>query len=195
MNPPSEPPTPADAPDDGPTPQTLLYPELTADEARSLDPKSFRIMERRSRVMSLYRKGRSMGAIAVEVGCSVGTVSNDIHAVLDGYLRWTLKSVREHVADGLQRLAEEEAQLRAEVEKSQAEAVETFTETTVTDGKPARHRAWVKKRRRPTDHHLFRLLFACWDRRCKLLGLLDAPAAAAAVPVKIVAGFDPVDRV
>lgn len=187
------------APDGGPVlpPLSLFFPEVTDEEARLIDGETVKIMERRARVMALYRRGKSMAAIAGELRCSAGTVHHDIHTVLDGYRRLAARETAAHVADALQRIAAREADIEAEWEKSKGETVETHTSK--REGKlGGGSAASVKKKARYGDPRLAALLIQCWDRRCKLLGLLkpeDLKGRDALPPVKLVAGFDPAEVV
>lgn len=188
---------PADAEPPTLSPLSFFFPEVTEDEARYLDGETAAIMHRRTRVMAMYRRGRSMTAIRDELKCSLGTVHRDIHTVLEGYRRIAARSAQEHVADQLQRLASREADIEAEWEKSKGEQVETTTGRRGTSG-GSYDQAAVKKRQRYGDPRLAALLLGCWDRRCKLLGLLrpeDFRGKDGTPPVKLVAGLDPVEQV
>lgn len=180
-------------------PLSFFFPEITPDEARCIDSETVVIMERRVRVMALYRRGRTMKAIADEVRCSLGTVHGDIHAVLEGYKRMSGRDAAAHVADSLQRLAAREADIEGEWEKSKGESVETYTGRRGVKGGGSSDEAKVKKKQRYGDPRLAALLLGCWDRRCRLLGLLksdDFRASRDALPpVKYVAGVDPVELV
>lgn len=187
--------------DIGPVPDSVtalsfFFPELTEQEAKLLDGETARIMERRTRVMALYRRGLSMEAIRKEVGCSVGTVHHDIHTVFEGYKRFAARSAQEHIADALQRLAAREADIEREWERSKGEQIESTQGK--RDGRVRTGQATVKKKQRYGDPRLAALLMQCWDRRCKLLGLLkpdDLKNRDGEPPVKYVAGIDPTELV
>lgn len=185
-------------PDSPELPDAPLYvPELDADEARNLDHESALIVNRRVRVMHLYRKRRTMPAIAQEVGCSVGTVHRDIHIVLDGYRRQLALDSKLHVAHELQRLAHREAEIELDLERSRGDLVEkSRTGKRDSDGDGTVGGS-VKKRQRYGDPRLHALLVQCWRARCVLLGLLDkAETGADKLPaVKVVAGLNPLEVV
>lgn len=189
----TDPPEPGDA---GLTPLSFFFPDLTPGEARLIDGETARIMERRTRVMAAYRRGRSMDSIRRDLGCSIGTVHHDLHTVFEGYRRLAARTAQEHIADALQRLAAREADIETEWEKSKGESVETYTGK--RDGRSPGNEARVRKKQRYGDPRLAALLIQCWDRRCKLLGLLrpdDLKGRGELPPVKYVAGLDPVEAV
>jgi hypothetical protein len=178
------------------TPLSFFFPTLTENEARTIDGESARIMERRARVMDLYRRGRSMDAIRKELGCSLGTVHADLHAVLDGYRKIAARSAQEHVASALDLLVHREAQVEADLDRSRGEFFETSTNRrTSTSGQI--DQAVVKRKTKYGDPRLHALLQGYWDRRCKLLGLLknDELKGREMPSVKLVAGIDPVELV
>jgi len=178
------------------TPLSVFFPEVTDEEAKHLDGETARIMERRARVMALYRARQSMEQIRQAVGCSIGTVHHDIHTVLEGYKRIALRSTAEHLADALQQLAAREAQIEAEWLKSCNETVETLTGR--RDGSRPSNEAKVRKKQRYGDPRLAAILVQIWERRCRLWGLFKAEdfrGKDAMPPVKFVAGIDPVEAV
>lgn len=185
-----------DPPADAITPLSVFFPEVTEEEARDLDGGTVAIMERRARVMALYRAGKTMNAIRQEVGCSLGTVHHDIHTVLAGYAKVASRTAQEHVANELQRLAHREAQVEVDLDRSRGVATETYSEQ--TSGGKGGGKARVRKRERYGDPRLHQLLQGWWDRRCRLLGLLrpeDFRKPDALPPVKLVAGLDPAEVV
>lgn len=171
---------------------------MTEEEAKTLDNETVIIMERRARVMSLYRSGRTMRDITTEVKVSLRTIHKDIHFVFDGYKRIAARNAAEHIADALQRLTSREIDIEQEWEKSKGEYVETVSGRRA-QGQEASDMASVKKRQRYGDPRLATLLLQCWDRRCKLLGLLsgdDLKALASTLPpVKMVKGINPAELV
>ena len=178
---------------DGVHPLSFFFPEVTEGEARILDRETLRIMQRRVRVIGLYRQRMTMMAIAEEVGCSYGTVHSDMHTVLEGYKRIAAHNVQDHLADQLQRLAAREADIEAEWEKSKGDRVETFAEQ-----RSSGNTAKLKKKQAYGDPRLAHILLQCWDRRCRLLGLLEAGDVRGRdglPPVKLVAGLDPLEVV
>src|SRR5262245_10120261 len=171
-------------------PLSFFFPEVTEEEARYLDGETATIMERRARIMAMYRRVRTVREVRDEVGCALGTVQRDIHIVLEGYKRLANRNADEHLADALQRLSAREADIEAEWEKSKWEKVETYTgrrskgKNSGTDTDEAR----VRKTQRYGDPRLAALLMQCWDRRCRLLGLLKAEdmTAIRIPPTKVV---------
>ena len=177
---------------------SFFFPEVTPEEARALDGDTVKIMERRVRVMALIRAGRKVAGIAAELGCSVSTIQRDLSAVLDGYRRVAARSAEEHTAEALGRLAERETDIQTEWDRSKADETQRLTEKTEGRGKDASAQAQVRNKPRYGDPRLAALLLAIWDRRCRLLGLLRGAGLAKnddLFPIKVVAGFDPVDRV
>lgn len=176
-------------------PLSLFFPEVTDEEAKCLDGETVRIAERRARVMALYRRGLSMETIRKEVGCSIGTVHHDIHTVLEGYRRLAGRETAQLVADALQRLTARETDIEREWEKSKGELTETATSK--RDGRAPQASASVKKKQRYGDPRLSAQLLQCWDRRCRLLRLLndDDLKGDGLPPVKLVAGLDPAELV
>ena len=189
---------PTDPDGAGPTliPLSALFPEVTEEEGKYLDGETATIMERRARVMAMYRRGRTMRAIKDELGCSLGTVHHDIHTVLEGYKRLARRNADEHLADALQRLSSREADIEAEWEKSKGEKVETYTGRRSKGKSSGKDKsdggdtdeARVRKTQRYGDPRLAALLMNCWDRRCRLLGLLKAEdmQAIKVPPTKVV---------
>ncbi len=172
------------------SPLSFFFPELTPDEARAIDGETYLVMERRARVMALYRHGRSIASIAAEFQCHPSTINQDLNAVLEGYKRVAARTMAEHLADALQVLSEREVDIQNEWDRSKSDIVESQTEK--SEGKAPRAR--LKKKQRYGDPRLAGLLLGIWDRRCKLLGLLkpvDFPAQPGQVPTKFISGLDP----
>lgn len=177
----------------GPDPIEFFFPE--ADPGGTVDHETVLITERRVRVMRLYRQRQGMRAIAAAVGCSLGTVHADIHAVLDGYKRQAVRDAGWHLADMLERLNHIEGEIAADLERSRGEFVETSATRRPAAGGGTQDQHAVKKRSKYGDPRLLALLAGCWDRRARLLGLLKDQDRQAAAPVKLVAGVDPQDLV
>jgi hypothetical protein len=179
------------------TPLSSLFPEITEEEAHLLDGETAMIAERRSYIMTLYRRRMSMRAIAELAKCSLGTVHRDIHVVLEGYKRIAARAAKDHIADMLQRLAHREAQIEEDLDRSRGEFQETSTSRRST-ANGTQDQAVVKKRTKYGDPRLHALLQGYWDRRCKLLALLN-PAdfgKGDLPPVKIISGgIDPAELV
>jgi hypothetical protein len=178
------------------TPLSFFFPTITDDEAQKIDGESVRIMERRTRVMDLYRRGRSMDTIRKELGCSLGTVHADLHAVLDGYRKIAARSAQEHIAAMIQLLVHREAQIEADLDRSRGSSQERITSRR-DGGTGQTGSATIKTRTKYGDPRLHALLQGYWDRRCKLFGLLKLDDARNQTPptVKLVAGIDPQELV
>lgn len=179
---------PADLP-----PAGVYFPD-EATAGGPVDHETALIAERRVRVMALYRAKRSMRAIAELVGCSLGTVHADVHAVLEAYKLRAGQQAAWHVADLLQLLSHREAQVEADLERSKGEFVESSTSRRRTAGGPL-DQATVKRRQKYGDPRLHALLQGYWDRRAKLLGAFRDSDFRGAPPTKLVAGVDPLDDV
>lgn len=173
-----------DAVDETITPLSFFFPEVTEEEARKVDGETAIIMERRCRVMALYRQRRTMQEIASALKCGIGTVHRDIHAVLEGYKRIAARTTHEHLVDELQRIAHREADTEREWERSKGELVETSASKRNKFDATS-----VKKKQRVGDPRLMSLLLKWTELRCKLLGLLkpdnDAAANDAAMYLKV----------
>lgn len=179
----------------GLTPLSFFFPTITEAESRCLDGETFRIAERRAKVADLYSRGWSMDTIRVEMKCSVGTVWSDIHTVLEGYRKIAARSAADHLASMLQLIAYREAQVVADLDRSRGEFLETMTNRR-TGRSGDFNQASVKKRQKYGDPKLHAILQGYVDRRCKLYGLLNAEDfkdVRGIPPVKLVAGFDPVE--
>jgi len=173
-----------------------FWPEITPDEGETLDNETLTIADRRVRVAAAYCARKSMRTIATELKCSFGTVQGDLKAVFEGWKRMAVRSMAEQIADALMRLTERETDIEREWEKSKGSRTETHSEQTGGD-RPS-SKAKVRKREGYGDPRLAALLIQCWDRRCKLLGLLrpeDFRKIDALPPVKYVAGLDPAEVV
>lgn len=166
--------------DSGPVPDDLaplsfFFPELTDEEARTIDGETVAIMERRAKVMGLYRRNLSMRAIAQQVGCNFSTVCRDVRAVLAGYRKYASRGAREHLADALQRLAATEADFTAQWDKSKGELVESTALR--RSGRAATESASVKRRQQYGDPRLGALILRCQAQRSVLLGLMSRDLA------------------
>jgi hypothetical protein len=177
------------------TPLSFFFPTITEDEAQKIDGESVRIMERRTRVMDLYRRGRSMDTIRKELGCSLGTVHADLHAVLDGYRKVAARSAQEHIAAMIQLLVHREAQIEADLDRSRGSFQERITSRR-DGGTGQTGSATIKTRTKYGDPKLHALLQGYWDRRCKLFGLLKFDDVRNQLPpAKAYAGLNPEDAV
>lgn len=180
----------------GLTPLALFFPAVEPGERR-LDAETLTIAERRTKVAELYARKWSLRQIKDELRCSLGTVHHDLHTVLEGYKTAALSAAATHVGSALMALSHREHQLELDLERSRGEAVET---TTGRRGKQGAEVGAAQVRKKPqlqVTVKIHALLIQCWDRRCRLLGLLKADdfRALATPPVKLVAGFDPAELV
>lgn len=178
------------------TPISLFFPTVDAGERR-LDAETLAIAERRTRVVELYSRRWSMRAIQQELKCSLGTVHADLHAVLENYKAAAIQAASHHISQALIALTHRETQLELDLERSRGEAVETTTGRRGKTGAEFGQATVRKKGQQSFTAKLHGLLLQVWDRRCRLLGLLKAEdfRTMATAPVKLVAGFDPVDVV
>jgi len=175
----------------------LLWPESAPETAQSVDQESAAMAERRARVFRLYARGKTMRQVAEEAGTSLATVCRDVNHVLDAYRLAALQDAHHHVARELARLAAIEAELWDAWERSKGEATETTTARRGgASGEAGESR--TRRRQRDGDPRVMRLVLGCWERRCRLLGLLraeDFKDTGAMPPVKLVAGLDPAELV
>ena len=191
----------AEHPDPEPEPGPI-EPELTPAEASGFDDGSLAILERRCQVIKLRRAGKSYRQIRAEIGCSLGTIRNDIVAVQEGYKREAVKEHVAHVADTLARIDALIADFREQWERSKGTRTETFTSrrsgrrTGGDDG--GSDEARVKKVEQTGNPALARLLVELERYRAEVLGVLspDTKGQSSAVPpTKMVAGVDPAEVV
>jgi len=179
-----------------------FWPALTEGECDPLDNESFLIAERRTRVAAAYCRGLSMREVAKEVSTteksiSFSTVRDDLQAVFRGWQKVAIRSRGEQIARELMLLAHREADIEREWEKSKGERVEQYAER--REGKTPSTGTKLKKIQGVGDPRLAALLLQCWDRRCRLLGLLEAADLRknpeVAPTAKLIAGVDPVEAV
>lgn len=165
-----------------------FWPEISPDD-KPLDNRSLAIAERRAKAARLYVDRKPMRQIADALGCSLGTTHNDLKVVLDGWKRMASKAMAEHVAEALAKLAALEASIQEQWDKSCRQA----------DGADEDETEWDRSQKKPSggDPRYVALLQGCWDRRCKILGLLksDDFKGKGTPPTKLVAGFDPTEVV
>lgn len=172
-----------------------LFPEVTPEEARYLDHETLIVAERRLKVARLYRRGRSMKDIAAELKVNGTTITHDLQVILDGIRRQAARTMGEHIADALHRLAHREAELEDDLDRSRGELVEQSAGRRAAGG-TSYDTTTVKKKQRYGDPRLHALLVKCWENRCRLLGLLkDQSQDPGKVPVKLVSGINPEELV
>jgi len=175
----------------------VLWPETNPaddEEGSYLDNERLIIAERRKKASELYLAKWSMRKIADELKVSLRTVQRDIHAVLDGWEKYTKQNYSRLIVNELARLAHRESDIEIEWEKSKGEVTETSTGKRRVNGN-THDTAAVKKKQRYGDPRLAQLLLRCWELRCKLLKLLTAEDVLqkdkVIQGVKLVAGIAP----
>ena len=158
-------------------PLSFFFPEITEDEARTLDHETFAIAERRTRVIGMYRDRMTMTRIATECRCSLATVCRDVHAVLEGYKRLSARAADAKLADLLQQLQRREEQLEAAWFRSMGEPLPAFAPKRAGRGKAAAADADGPPRRpRDGKAEYASLLLRVLETRAKLWGLLSEDA-------------------
>lgn len=175
-------------------PLHYFWPGLTDEESQTIDNETFVIQERRAKVAKLYAKGYSYRRMVEEVGCSKTTIGRDVLEVHKHWQRVAVRSMGEQIAMALMRLATLEQDYEEQWERSKGDYTETVSGQRGA-GKSASQHATIRKRQKYGDPKLAKLLLECWDRRCKLLGLLKVELGGDSMlpPVKYVAGLDPVE--
>lgn len=173
----------------------LLWPEMAPEPVDSLDQESAALAERRAKVFRLYARGLSIRAIAEHesVKASKSTVGRDVQHVMDSYRLIAMQDAAAHVARELSRLAILEAEALDAWDRSKGEQRE---EASASRGEF--QSSSTKRRTRDGNPSFLKIAVVCWDRRCRLLGLLksdDFRADAGLPPVKLVAGMDPTELV
>ena len=180
----------------------LLWPETAPAPGESadlnLDDERFIMAERRAKAARLYQQKKTMRQIAAELKVSLRTVHTDIHAVLAGWKLYARQNIAELIVSELARLANREADIEIEWERSKTSYSEDNAQTG-TRGSNAFNQASRKTRQRYGDPRLAALLLKCWEMRCKLLGMLKpddlSSRSDSLPPVKLIAGINPVDLV
>lgn len=159
-------------------PLHFFFPTITPEEGRTLDNETVAISERRVMVMRLYRERKSMRQIAEELKVSLGTVWNDIDAVMQGYKLMAAKDAKEHIAELLSQLSHREQQ----IEQAWAKSLGELVETSDTKRKTAAgdHNVSVVKQKEKTGNPMYTAqLLECLKMRARLLGLLSKNDLAA----------------
>ena len=157
-------------------PLSFFFPEITEDEARTLDHETFAIAERRTRVIGMYRDRLPMTRIAAECRCSLATVSRDIHAVLEGYKRLSARSADAKLSDLLQQLQRRENQLEEAWFRSMGEVPPALVPKKAADAMPAAADDYLPKKARDGKAEYASLLLRVLETRAKLWGLLSEDA-------------------
>lgn len=180
----------------------LLWPETASAPGEAvdsnLDNERFVVAERRAKAARLYQSKKTMRQIAAELKVSLNTVHLDIHAVLEGWKLYARQNMAQLIVSEIARLAHREADIEIEWERSKVSYSEDNAQTG-TRGSNTFNQASRKTRQRYGDPRLAALLLKCWEMRCKLLGMLRPEdlqnRGDSLPPVKLVAGFDPMEAV
>lgn len=194
---------------DAPPAIRILWPEVAPEDQDRLDHESAVMAERKAKVFRLYTRGMSCRAIAEQLAAEssmpskaveprhYSTISRYVKEIFDNYRLISLQDAASHTAAMLARLDQMEVELWAAWDRSKGEFTEQSTGRRQT-ASGSYDVASVKKKQRLGEPKLMALIQGCWDRRCKLLGLMkaeDFKAMNGMPPVKIVAGMAPEDLV
>ena len=185
----------------------ILWPEVAPEDQDRLDHESAVMAERKAKVFRLYTRGMSCRAIAEQLAAETSnkgveprhysTISRYVKEIFDNYRLISLQDAASHTAAMLARLDLMEVELWAAWDRSKGEFTEQSTGRRQT-ASGSFDTASVKKKQRLGEPKIMALIQGCWDRRCKLLGLMkaeDFKAMNGQMPVKFVAGIDPVEAV
>lgn len=175
----SERPTPDDSNDEPELkPVHFFFPYLTPEESKRFDHESVFLIERRTKVMRMVRERKSYREIKDALNISLGTVSNDVQAVMNGYMLIASKDAKEHIADMLAKLDHREQQIERAWDKSLGELIETSdTKRKTASGD---HNVSVVKQKEKTGNPMYTAqLLECLKMRARLLGLLSKNDLAA----------------
>jgi hypothetical protein len=110
-------------------------------------------LERRQRVATLYLQGRTQWDIARQLGCSQGTICNDLVRIKDQWLASSLRDFEAAKAQELAKLDRVEAAVWEALERSQQPLTK-------------------KGDKRPGDPRFLAQVFQCIEARLKILGVL-----------------------
>lgn len=172
-------PTPDDSNDEPELkPVHFFFPYLTPEESKRFDHESVLLIERRQKVIRMVRERKSYREIKDTLNISLGTVSNDVQAVMNGYMLIAARDAKEHIAEMLARLDHREQQIERAWDKSLGELVET-SDTRRKTAAGAQDVSVVKQKERTGNPMYSAQLLAIWDRRARLLGLLSKNDLAA----------------
>lgn len=186
----------------------ILWPEVAPEEQDQFDHESAVMAERKAKVFRLYTRGMSCRAIADQLAAEAGsgksvetrhysTISRYVREIYENYRLIALQDAASHVATQLAKLDAMETELWTAWDRSKGEMVETTTGRRST-ASGSHDTAAVKKKQREGNHKIMALIQGCWDRRCKLLGLMkseDFKGMNGLPPTKFVAGLDPLEAV
>ena len=172
----------------------LLWPELSPEPIDEIDSESCAIAEKRAQAFRLYTKKRPVRAIAEEIKVSPATASRYVRHVLDAYLKFAAQDAQMHLSRELGKLAAIESELWEAWERSKSEQVKTLTGR--RDGQNPVNEAKVERLQRDGSTKIMGLILDTFDRRCKLLGLIETERDSyREVPVKLISSYNPMDGV
>lgn len=137
---------------------------------------------RRRQVAEMYLRGKTIRAIAIDLGVSHGTVGNDVQIVLAEWREERLDDIDALQSAELTRISKLEETYWEAWDRSVTERKRSTTERmTTTEGEgdgdgqvTKRDRAAITKDELLGDARFLAGVQWCIDRRCKILGL-DAP--------------------
>jgi hypothetical protein len=134
----------------------------------------FRIAERRKTVASLYLQGKFQEEIAKVVKVDRGTISRDLKAVQQEWLKSGVMDLSAAKAREVAKLDEVERQAWVAWEQSRkdAEIMEVTGTAQGGEGKPDKVKKITKGQ--AGDSRFLGIILDCVNRRCEILGL-DAP--------------------
>ena len=155
----------------------ILWPGLPHDDAHiQVDHDVVQAAERRLEVWKRYVQGQSYEQIAKElrdkgIECTLGTLRSDIHHVLDSFRLRAEQHAAVHVARELARLEVIEAGLWEAWQRSCQPRTRTRSGARKTSG-TIYSTAENTRESRDGNPNFMRLLIDCWEKRCRLLGIL-----------------------
>jgi len=159
----------------------------------------FRIAERRKTVASLYLQGKFQDEIAKVVKVDRGTVSRDLKALQEEWLKSGVMDLNAAKARELAKIDEIERQAWVAWEQSRKDAETMEVTGTAQGGKGKPDKVKKITKGQAGDPRFLAILLDCTNRRCELLGL-DAPkkneltgAGGQAIPITIINAIKPHD--
>jgi DNA-binding CsgD family transcriptional regulator len=136
--------------------------------------KFFAILKRREQVAAMYLDGKSVRLIAAELSCSIGSVSSDLNAIKNEWMKKTQESILKLRAEALAKLNNVERLAYIAFEESQGEQVVT---TNRARNNPRTGAVEVTKQEvkhfSPGDPRYLEVISKCLNARIHLLGLAE----------------------
>jgi|ERR1700722_1833835 len=130
------------------------------------------IAERRARVSDMYlKKGWTVRRIAKEMGCSIGTVSEDMQALIAGWQNEASANMRAHIATMLKAIDEDTERALDAYERSRK--VKRVASVTKSDGVmgPSSTATATQIERDEGDMRALAIVAKCREMRMKVLGM------------------------